>query len=126
MAIKGSDLLGKAGIYMIRNLVNGRTYIGHSRAILQRWFYHLATLRCKRHRSKDLQDDWSQYGANNFEFLVLEHTDNLCSRETARIKKLESEDCPLYNIKKIAKQHGLQSDLLWKFPASYMMTLNLR
>lgn len=61
------------GIYSIKNLINGKRYIGASKNIHNRWIDH----RCKLNNhykgaNKDLQTDWDLYGESNFEFSVLE------------------------------------------------------
>ena len=60
------------GIYMIKNLVNEKIYIGKSKDIVRRWYEHKSDLRCQRHDNCYLQNSWNKYGENNFSFNVLE------------------------------------------------------
>lgn len=60
------------GVYQIRNTVNGKMLIGSSvnlPAILNR---HRAELRMGGHRNRELQKDWAEFGAEAFEFEVLD------------------------------------------------------
>lgn len=63
------------GVYMIKNKVNGKFYIGSSVDIQKRWINHRVDLRNNKHYSSLLQQDWSEYGEDNFEFLILEECD---------------------------------------------------
>ena len=68
--------LGKSGIYSIINLQNRKMYIGSSRNIGMRWKEHLRNLQNNCHHSQKLQKDWNQYGEEEFEFRVEEHTND--------------------------------------------------
>ena len=65
------------GIYMIRNLKNGKVYIGQSVDIRSRWYKHKNDLRKKSHRNIKLQNAWNKYGEENFSFEVV----LTCSKE---------------------------------------------
>ena len=61
-----------AGVYQIRNTANGRVLVGASvnlPAILNR---HRAELRAGGHRNRELQKEWAEFGAEAFEFEVLD------------------------------------------------------
>jgi|19_taG_2_1085344.scaffolds.fasta_scaffold00858_9 group I intron endonuclease len=60
------------GIYLIRNNINGKLYIGSSKNIKNRWMDHKARLRAKTHRNDYLQKSWHKYGEDNFEFEIIE------------------------------------------------------
>lgn len=62
----------KCGVYSITNRVNGKVYIGSSVNLDRRWRTHLRDLSSGRHHSDYLQRAWNKYGAENFEFSVLE------------------------------------------------------
>ncbi len=63
----------KTGVYQIRNLIDGKIYIGSAASsFAQRWSGHLSRLRKGRHRNKHLQRAWIKYGEDNFVFEVLE------------------------------------------------------
>jgi group I intron endonuclease len=61
-----------SGIYQIKNLVNGKVYIGSSVNIKARWSGHRSSLRKNTHHSAALQRAWNKYGADAFEFSILE------------------------------------------------------
>jgi len=73
----------KSGIYKIRNLVNGKLYIGSSDDIHERWMNHRIMLKNNSHHSKKLQRAYNKYGKENFLFELLEECsiDDLISRE---------------------------------------------
>ena len=54
-----------SGIYCIINLKNNKRYIGSSKNIRQRMWYHRAELRHNNHENPYLQASW-----NNFSSLV--------------------------------------------------------
>lgn len=72
------DIYGdmKSGIYKITNLVNGKFYIGSSKEIENRWECHKRDLRNKSHINPKLQNAWSFYGEEKFEFSVVEEVEN--------------------------------------------------
>ncbi len=64
-----------SGIYMIRNKVNDKKYIGLSRDCLGRISRHKTNLRHGRHSNCHLQAAWNKYGESSFEFSVIEKCD---------------------------------------------------
>lgn len=84
------------GIYKIKNLINGKVYIGQSQNISQRWVAH----RSRPFNSNATQYDCPlyrairKYGLDNFSFEVLEETtkDKLNEREIYWIAKFNSND----------------------------------
>ena len=48
-----------SGIYMIRNMNNGRVYIGSSENIEKRWKQHQYQLKNNRHQNKNMQKDYN-------------------------------------------------------------------
>ena len=64
------------GIYKITNSNNGKVYIGESLDIERRWDEHKLDLENGTHHSFKLQNDYNEYGKNNFMFEVLEEIDN--------------------------------------------------
>ena len=59
------------GIYQIRNLVNGKIYLGSSINIDRRWYSHECNLNGNYHENNHLQRAFDKYGADNFIFEVL-------------------------------------------------------
>jgi group I intron endonuclease len=89
-----------SGIYQIRNLANGNQYIGSAKDIYKRWAIHVCQLNKNKHHSQYLQRSWNKYGADCFEFAVIEecHIYMLVFREQYYINLYQ----PVYNIAKIA------------------------
>lgn len=89
------------GIYCIRNLIDGRFYIGSAaRDITKRWKDHRKTLRADEHANFRLQAAWRFYGEDNFRFAVVEE----CSAEQCIAREQHFIDIfdPEYNICRIA------------------------
>lgn len=61
-----------AGIYQIRNTVNGKVYVGSALNVQQRWWDHRKYLKKGTHHSQHLQHAWDKYGAPAFSFEVIE------------------------------------------------------
>lgn len=59
------------GIYKIKNTANGKTYIGQSTDIEQRWSAHKRELQNGIHKNTLLQNDWDAFGESNFSFEVI-------------------------------------------------------
>lgn len=61
------------GIYQIRNLKNGKIYVGSaSLAFYDRWEVHKSQLKNNKHHSKHLQRSWNKNEEINFVFEILE------------------------------------------------------
>jgi group I intron endonuclease len=103
-------------VYIIKNKVNSMVYIGQSKGTPQkRWNLHKKLLERNNHFNTALQVDWCRYGADSFEFSVLEYIDdqyvNEC--ESIWIETYAGNDC--YNNKHNHagmknKENALQSD----------------
>ncbi len=80
------------GIYLIKNLINNKVYVGQSVNIKDRWGSHKRKLNKNCHSNLHLQSSWNKYGEDNFEFKVLEECDlnNINEREIYYIKKYNS------------------------------------
>lgn len=61
----------KAGIYRISCTANGKSYIGSSVNILERWREHISHLRAGAHHSIYLQRCYNKYGEDSIKFEVL-------------------------------------------------------
>ncbi len=71
----------KTGVYRIRNLVNGKVYIGGAYVSLcYRWYLHQRDLNNGRHGNEHLLSSWRKYGSENFKFEVIER----CSPESCK------------------------------------------
>lgn len=90
------------GIYQIKNVKNGKLYIGSSIQIKVRWQDHLRDLKNNRHCNKHLQHAFNCHGEENFNFEIVkilpENTEEklLLEIEQKEIDKYSFEE--LYNI----------------------------
>ncbi len=62
-----------SGIYIIRNNIDKRIYIGSAFNIRKRFNVHNSLLRRNKHHSKKLQNFYNKYGKNSLIFEVLEY-----------------------------------------------------
>lgn len=100
-----------AGVFQIKNLVNGKIFLGSgldARGILNG---QQAQLKFKAHRNKALQQDWNKYGSDQFSCDVLEYLEpadnpdydvrgDLAVLEELWLEKLEPYGEKGYNKKK--------------------------
>ena len=61
-------MINQSGIYQIRNLVNGKVYVGSSKCMKSRWQQHRTSLRAGKHRSIHMQRSWTRNGEHTFVF----------------------------------------------------------
>jgi group I intron endonuclease len=89
-----------SGVYLIRNSINGKCYIGSAVDIVKRWALHRHHLLKNKHHSPYLQRSYNKYGLVSFTFEVLCncHREDLIYFEQKCIDLLKPE----YNICKIA------------------------
>lgn len=82
-----------SGIYCIKNNINGKVYIGSSVNIKCRWSAHKSFLRKNKHHSAALQRAWNKYGADAFDFSIIEVVDDhekIFERETFYVEQYKS------------------------------------
>ena len=89
---KYGDVNDSPGVYLIRNIKNGKVYVGQTNNLKLRKQNHFADLKANIHHNKHLQSAWNKYGKENFEFEVLEECslDKLNEVELYWIKYYES------------------------------------
>ncbi len=85
-----------SGIYRIRNLVDGKRYIGSAVCFRKRWATHRSELKGGSHGNRFLLRAWLKYGPEAFVFEVVESCDipSLIQREQRWI----DETSPEYNL----------------------------
>lgn len=60
------------GVYSIKNIVNGKRYIGSTtKSFRRRWQQHRNALRSGTHSSQYLQNSWDKYGERSFSFSIV-------------------------------------------------------
>jgi group I intron endonuclease len=91
-----------SGVYAIKNLVNGKCYVGQSKNITWRLLGHKVALTKGIHYNKHLQSAVNKHGIDNFSFEVLEICELdkkvLCVKEQKWMDKLDSA----YNMAPVA------------------------
>lgn len=82
------------GIYLIKNKVNGKVYVGSAaQSFSRRWSKHKTDLGKEMHHSTHLQSACDKYGIENFEFEMVEKVEDLniiLEREQFYIDSYES------------------------------------
>ena len=88
--------VNSSGIYRIRNLLNGKCYIGSAKSFRVRWIKHRNDLKNGKHHSAYLQRSWRMHGEDSFAFEVIELCEPgvLVVREQAWMDQLKPE----YNV----------------------------
>lgn len=89
MVRREDNIYFRIGIYGIRNLINGKIYVGKTGMNFgDRWDSHRSLLNSGKHDNPHLQRAWNKYKQENFEFIVLEdcEVDELSDREKYYIK----------------------------------------
>lgn len=93
-----------AGIYQIRNLINGKVYVGSSSCLGGREKEHLYRLKAGNHHSQKLQRAWAKYGEDAFKFEILELIDGDDALLAAEQRWIDQLDCARrgYNVAALA------------------------
>lgn len=73
------------GVYLIKNLINGKVYVGSTSSFRKRWAEHLRKLNKGTHENRYLQRSWMKYGAENFSFIVSEVCEKECLIEKEQV-----------------------------------------
>jgi len=90
----------ETGVYLIRNTVNQKYYVGSTERSFGSRFRGHITRSKKQESNPKFQSSWNKYGANAFQFEILEicETKDCISYEQAWMKSLN----PILNIAQIA------------------------
>ena len=91
----------ESGVYMIKNIINNKIYIGSSKDITKRLLGHKNLLNKKKHGNRFLSNAWHKYGEDNFTFSVVEYveSDQLIIKEQHYIDFYKSCDNKIgYNL----------------------------
>lgn len=62
----------ESGIYVIKNIITEKVYIGSAINLKNRWYTHKSILKKNKHSNRKLQSAWNFYGEQSFEFIVVE------------------------------------------------------
>lgn len=103
----------KSGIYIIKNIINNKVYVGSAVNIDKRWKEHKNHLKEGKHHSCHLQSAWNIYGEQSFKFDMIEEVsnpDHLLSYEQVYLDYYKSYEREKgYNICKTAgSQYGMK------------------
>ena len=71
----------ECGVYGIKCKITNLEYVGSSSDIGRRFQKHFSELRYNRHTNKQLQIDFIKYGIENFEYYIIEKTNEFAKRE---------------------------------------------
>lgn len=93
-----------SGIYCIENLIDSKKYIGSTTCFQKRYSKHFFELKNGFHSSLHLQQAYLKYGANNFQFSIIE----LIDKETPDFEEvlLIAENKFIEKFKSNSKQYG--------------------
>jgi len=83
----------RMGVFAIRNIANGKTFIGSAPNLDLIWNSQKFKLDLGGHTNEALQQEWKEFGAQNFTFEVLhelQHPDDPASDTRAELKTLEA------------------------------------
>lgn len=95
------DIYKQIGIYRITNLINRKSYIGKTGMNFgDRWDCHRSLLNTGKHNNTHLQRAWDKYGAENFEFAIIEVVENSDQLNDLEIKYIAEymENGMSYNL----------------------------
>ena len=110
MKVKNCDK-EKCGIYLIRNLINGKVYIGKSINIYKRIIAHICSLTAKGKKEENPHfiAAWHKYGKNAFEYVVLEEClfNELSQKELFWMQKYNSINSNTGYNKRLDSEGGM-------------------
>ncbi|HEY6119056.1 MAG TPA: GIY-YIG nuclease family protein [Pyrinomonadaceae bacterium] len=60
------------GVFLIRNMINGRTLVCQGKNLQGRINRSLFELEKGKHKNRELQDEWNAFGSENFAFEIVD------------------------------------------------------
>lgn len=96
-------------IYWIKNKVNGKFYVGSTTQRYVRWKTHRGKLNGNRHHCRHLQAAWNKYGADAFDFKVVEKV-----VDESLLQEAEDRWLTKHVGKSHCYNHGLRSGAPWR------------
>ena len=107
------------GVFLIRNTINDKVYLASGMDIQGIVNRHKFALSMGGHQSKELQKDWNQFGADKFEFEILDQMEprdepgfdakrELQLMEEMWLEKLEPYDPSGYNERKLSREERIK------------------
>jgi hypothetical protein len=97
------ELDNLAGVYAIRNRLNGKRYTGSTkRSFAHRRYSHLYELRRGEHHSPALQAAFNKYSEAAFEFVILEVVENPTRERVLAAEQRHIDQQSEYNVTRIA------------------------
>jgi group I intron endonuclease len=110
-----------SGIYKIINKTNGKYYVGSSNNIYKRWREHKYLLNKNAHANEYIQRSWNKYGADTFDFLIVERNiqeKDLLITEQKYLDQAETKKENCYNLSYIAGKIKMTSEIRRKISES--------
>ena len=67
-----------AGVFQIKNKANGKIFVAGNMNLNKIWNRHKTELKFGSHRNKEIQNDWYEYGEENFIFEIISELNRRC------------------------------------------------
>lgn len=102
-------IVNRPGIYIIKNTVTGKVYVGSSKVCRKRLWEHNNHLLKNKHVSTNLQNSFNRYGPDAFICYVLEYTElsSIRAKEKEYMIKFKSTDKRFgYNLVQVTDTGG--------------------
>jgi hypothetical protein len=107
------------GVFLIRNLVNDKVFVGVGLDLLGIINSHKFQLKMSVHRNRRLQSDWNDFGEENFAFEILDQLEpradasddgreDLSFLEELWLEKLQPFGGRGYNKRKLTREEKLR------------------
>lgn len=106
------NLNKRSGIYIIKNIIDGKIYVGSACNLKSRINNHIWSLRKNKHANIKLQRAYDKYGENSFTFNVLEFVD--IDRDDSRFKEILLEREQYWIDKTRACERGVGYNIMTK------------